>query len=131
MNPMTYFKNYPDPFYEDWRSEPVPGWGARPVMAGPKMVGVGETEGRREVQYWNDPVYWNPETVKEIDRYQRSTGYNWTPPRLFGREAEERQYEGEPSSLSTRAKALIVVGLIGAAAVGIVFSDELFGKREG
>lgn len=87
MNPITYFKNYPEPFYEDWRSEPIPGWGARPVMAGPKMVGVGKTE--------------------------------------------DRQYEGEPSSLSTRAKALIVVGLIGAAAVGIVFSDELFGKREG
>ena len=47
MTPITYFKNYPDPFYADWQSEPVPGWGARPVMAGPRMVAVGETPAPR------------------------------------------------------------------------------------
>ena len=42
MNPpMTYFRNYPEPFYPDWRSEPHPGWGVKPVMAGPARVGVG------------------------------------------------------------------------------------------
>lgn len=40
--PVSYFNTPPAPFYADWRSEPVPGWGARPVMAGPRMVGVGE-----------------------------------------------------------------------------------------
>jgi hypothetical protein len=38
---QTYWQNYPEPFYEDWQSEPVPGWGARPVMAGPAKLGVG------------------------------------------------------------------------------------------
>lgn len=37
----SYWQNYPYPFYADWQSEPVPGWGVRPVMAGPAMVGVG------------------------------------------------------------------------------------------
>ena len=32
---------YPQPFYADWQQEPIPGWGARPVMAGPARVGVG------------------------------------------------------------------------------------------
>ena len=42
MNPpMTYFRNYPEPLYPDWKGEPVPGWGVRPVMAGPARVGVG------------------------------------------------------------------------------------------
>jgi len=42
MNPpMTYFRNHPEPFYADWKGEPVPGWGVRPVMAGPARVGVG------------------------------------------------------------------------------------------
>lgn len=41
MTPITYFRSYPEPFYPDWRSEPVPGWGVRPVMAGPRMVAVG------------------------------------------------------------------------------------------
>lgn len=41
MTPVTYFRSYPEPFYSDWRSEPVPGWGVRPVMAGPRMVAVG------------------------------------------------------------------------------------------
>lgn len=125
---MTYFRNYPDPFYADWRSEPVPGWGARQVMAGPRMVGVGAVEAKPEVRIWDDPVYWNPNTVKEIDQYQRSTGYNWTPARLFGRESEEKQYEGEPAGLPTRTKALLLVGLLGVAAVGAIFSDEIFGK---
>lgn len=40
--PMTYFHNYPEPFYPDWRREPHPGWGVRPVMAGPARVGVGQ-----------------------------------------------------------------------------------------
>ena len=39
--PMTYFRNYPEPFYADWKGEPHPGWGMRPVMAGPARVGVG------------------------------------------------------------------------------------------
>jgi len=44
MNPpMTYFRNYPEPYDSDWKSEPVPGWGVRPVMAGPARVGVGAT----------------------------------------------------------------------------------------
>lgn len=41
----SYFQSYPDPFYEDWKTEPVPGWGARPVMAGPRMVAVGNAFG--------------------------------------------------------------------------------------
>lgn len=39
--PASYWQNYPAPYYKDWYHEPVPGWGARPVMAGPEMVGVG------------------------------------------------------------------------------------------
>jgi len=39
--PTTYWRNYPVPFYSDWKSEPVPGWGVKPVMAGPARVGVG------------------------------------------------------------------------------------------
>jgi len=40
--PVSYF-NTPtlDPFYPGWKNEPVPGWGAKPVMAGPNMVAVG------------------------------------------------------------------------------------------
>lgn len=40
--PVSYF-NTPtlNPFYPGWKHEPVPGWGARPSMAGPRMVGVG------------------------------------------------------------------------------------------
>lgn len=38
---QTYWQNYPEPFYEDWQTEPVPGWGVRPVMAGPAKLGVG------------------------------------------------------------------------------------------
>ena len=41
MVPVTYFKNYPFPYYPGWQNEPVPGWGAKPVMAGPRMVAVG------------------------------------------------------------------------------------------
>lgn len=37
----SYWQNYPEPFYPDWAREPVPGWGVRPVMAGPARVGVG------------------------------------------------------------------------------------------
>ena len=37
----NYWNNYPEPFYPDWQQEPIPGWGARPVMAGPARVGVG------------------------------------------------------------------------------------------
>ena len=44
MTPITYFKSYPQPFYPDWKQEPVPGWGVRPVMAGPRMVAVGQAE---------------------------------------------------------------------------------------
>lgn len=40
--PITYFTNYPNPYYKDWRNEPIPGWGVRPVMAGPRMVAVGD-----------------------------------------------------------------------------------------
>lgn len=39
--PVSYFNSYPAPFYADWQQEPIPGWGVRPVMAGPRMVGVG------------------------------------------------------------------------------------------
>lgn len=39
----SYFQSYPDPFYDDWKTEPVPGWGVRPVMAGPRMVAVGDS----------------------------------------------------------------------------------------
>ena len=38
----NYWNNYPEPFYPDWQQEPIPGWGARPVMAGPARVGVGQ-----------------------------------------------------------------------------------------
>jgi len=38
----NYWNNYPEPFYADWKQEPIPGWGARPVMAGPARVGVGQ-----------------------------------------------------------------------------------------
>jgi|GEM_PF-2075873 len=41
MSFVTYFKSYPNPYYGDWREAPVPGWGVRPVMAGPRMVAVG------------------------------------------------------------------------------------------
>ena len=41
MSFVTYFKSYPNPYYSDWRGAPIPGWGARPVMAGPRMVAVG------------------------------------------------------------------------------------------
>ncbi len=38
----TYYQNYPEPFYPGASGRyPVPGWGARPVMAGPARVGVG------------------------------------------------------------------------------------------
>lgn len=38
----TYWQNYPEPFYPGSSGQfPVPGWGARPVMAGPARVGVG------------------------------------------------------------------------------------------
>jgi hypothetical protein len=37
----NYWNNYPDPYYQGWAREPIPGWGVRPVMAGPAMVGVG------------------------------------------------------------------------------------------
>ena len=37
----NYWNNYPEPFYADWQQEPIPGWGVRPVMAGPARVGVG------------------------------------------------------------------------------------------
>jgi len=40
--PITYYKNYPEPFYPDWQNEPVPGWGVRPVAVGPARVGVGQ-----------------------------------------------------------------------------------------
>ena len=39
--PITYWKNYPDPYYPEWATEPVPGWGVRPVAVGPAKVGVG------------------------------------------------------------------------------------------
>lgn len=40
----TYWQNYPEPFYPGHGGQyPVPGWGVQPVMAGPAMVGVGET----------------------------------------------------------------------------------------
>ena len=42
--PITYFRNYPDPFYPDWAFEPVPGWGVRPVAVGPARLGVGAAE---------------------------------------------------------------------------------------
>ena len=47
--PVSYF-NTPtlDPFYPGWKHEPVPGWGARPSMAGPKMVAVGEAPSSAE-----------------------------------------------------------------------------------
>lgn len=38
----TPYQNYPEPFYADWQGEPVPGWGVRPVMAGPARLGVGQ-----------------------------------------------------------------------------------------
>lgn len=41
MIPVTYFRNQPYPYYSDWKREPIPGWGVRPVMAGPRMVAVG------------------------------------------------------------------------------------------
>ena len=37
----NYWNNYPAPFYPGWKREPIPGWGVRPVMAGPAYVGVG------------------------------------------------------------------------------------------
>lgn len=38
----TYYQNYPPPFYPGMSGQwPVPGWGVRPVMAGPERVGVG------------------------------------------------------------------------------------------
>ncbi len=39
----NYWNNYPEPFYPGWQNEPIPGWGVRPVMAGPARVGVGAT----------------------------------------------------------------------------------------
>lgn len=40
---MSYWHNYPSAtHYQGWEHEPIPGWGVRPVMAGPRMVGVGE-----------------------------------------------------------------------------------------
>lgn len=48
----SYFQSYPDPFYEDWKTEPVPGWGVRPVMAGPRMIAVGQSLGTQaELQH--------------------------------------------------------------------------------
>lgn len=39
--PVSYWTNYPPPYYQGgWA--PVPGWGVRPVMAGPARVGVGQ-----------------------------------------------------------------------------------------
>ena len=40
----NYWNNYPAPFYPGWKREPVPGWGVRPVMAGPGYVGVGQID---------------------------------------------------------------------------------------
>lgn len=40
----NYWNNYPEPYYAGWASEPIPGWGVRPVMAGPARVGVGAVE---------------------------------------------------------------------------------------
>lgn len=40
----SYFKNYPSPYYHGWQNEPIPGWGAKPVMAGPRMVAVGSLD---------------------------------------------------------------------------------------
>lgn len=41
----TYWQNYPPPFYPGASGRyPVPGWGVRPVMAGPARVGVGQDE---------------------------------------------------------------------------------------
>jgi len=38
----TYYQNYPPPFYPGASGQyPVPGWGVKPVMAGPARVGVG------------------------------------------------------------------------------------------
>lgn len=41
----TYWQNYPPPFYPGSSGQyPVPGWGVRPVMAGPARLGVGQEE---------------------------------------------------------------------------------------
>ena len=41
----TYWQNYPPPFYPGASGQyPVPGWGVRPVMAGPARVGVGQDD---------------------------------------------------------------------------------------
>lgn len=41
--PASYFRTPTlDPFYPGWKREPIPGWGARPSMAGPRMVAVGQ-----------------------------------------------------------------------------------------
>jgi len=36
-----YWKNYPRPYGKGWKQAPVPGWGTKAVMAGPRMVAVG------------------------------------------------------------------------------------------
>jgi len=52
----TYWQNYPSPFYKDYHQEPIPGWGVRPVMAGPEMVGVGALPWPEQVPWWYAPT---------------------------------------------------------------------------
>lgn len=66
----TYYQNYPEPFYPGSSGRyPVPGWGARPVMAGPARVGVGQ-------------LRFTPDVVSKAAMFSRAQreGEEVTPP---------------------------------------------------
>jgi hypothetical protein len=126
--PVSYFNSYPQPFYPDWRSEPIPGWGVRPVMAGPRMVGVGAPPSSDiEIKADDHPAIkrLKQEAIsKHPGDLAKQTAYVMTKGPGFGRSVE--QWLASSDSAPYRAAGgkdltLLYVGLLALGGIGVAF----------